>query len=533
MIARRGLLAGVAALSAGPATAQLPPPVPRGGSAPAPAPATTSPLAVRPDDWVAPGHARQLLIRWGDRVNFDAPSWDPRNPTVEAAFGQFGWDGRIAGLAVPPLATDGIPRLVLAVAHPHVDPAMAWPGGRDRPDVAAAMQGASLLNLERTPAGWVVVDGGFQSRRLGPETVCRWTGPAAAALAVQGLLGPEGGAATPWGSLLLTEGDPGPWLGRLAPHDLRWNEARRWGWVVELDPFDPQSVPAKRTALGRIGAAAVAAGVAADGRAAVFLADGREMGFLYRFLSAGPATEPDALDAGTLHVAAAEGTTLRWIALPAMAAADPAAAALQAGGTRFDMPSALALDPRGGRLLLACRADTARGAAETDPLNPRAGAHPGHIIELRGDVAAPRMDARLLFLAGDATEGGRYGAGPPPAAVPRYPATLAMDGSGRLWVGTDRAGRPGAVDGVFLVPLDGPGRGMPALAYAAPRGAGIGGAVTTPEADAALVLVRTPGTEPGASFDRPTTRWPGFEARMPPRTTLVALARQGGGAVFS
>jgi secreted PhoX family phosphatase len=531
MIARRALLAGVAALSGAPASAQLPPPVPRAGSAPAPAPATTGPLAVRPDDWVAPGHTRQLLIRWGDRVSFDAPAWDPRNPKPEAAAAQFGWDGRLAGLAVPPLATDGIPRLVLAVAHPHVDPAMAWPGGRDRPEVAAAMQGASLLNLERTPAGWVVVDGGFQSRRLGAETVCRWTGPAAVAPAVQGLLGPEGGTATPWGSLLLAEGDPGPWLARLAPQDLRWNEARRWGWVVELDPFDPQSVPAKRSALGRIGAVAVAAGVAADGRAVVFMADGRAMGFLYRFLSARPATEPDALDAGTLSVAQAEGEALRWIALPASAAGDPAAAAVQAGGTRFDMPSALALDPRGGRLLLACRAGTVRGAAETERLTPRAGAHPGHVIELRGDLAAPRMEARLLFLAGDAAEGGRYGAAMPPA-VPRYPATLAVDGNGRLWVGTDRGGRPGAADAVFLVPLDGPRRGEPQLAYVAPRGAGIGGAVTTPEADAALVLVRTPGAEPGASFDRPATRWPGFEARTPPRTSLVALARQGGGAVF-
>ena len=528
MIARRGLLAGVAALSAAPVAAQLPPPVPRAGPAPAPVPVATGPLAVRPDGWVAPGHARQVLRRGGDRVSVDAPAWDPRTPTVEAAAAQFGWDGRIAGLAVPPLAADGIPRLVLAVAHPHVDPAMAWPGGRDRPDVAAAMQGASLLNLERTAAGWVVVDGGFQSRRLGAETVCRWTGPSAAASAVHGVLGPVGGAAAPWGSLLLAEGDPAPWLARLAPQDLRWNDARRWGWVIELDPFDPQSVPAKRSALGRIGAVALAAGVAADGRAAVFMADGRAMGFLYRFLSAGPATEPDALDAGTLYVAEAEGEALRWIALPTAAAGDPAAAAGQAGGTRFDMPSALALDQQGGRLLLACRAGGVRSAAETEPLNPRAGVHPGHVIELRGELAAAQMDARLLFLAGDAAEGGRYGAASPSAAVPRHPATLALDGSGRLWVGTDRASRPGAADAVFLVPLDGAGRGVPHLAYAAPRGAGIGGAVTTPETNAALVLVRTPGAEPGASFDRPATRWPGFEPRTPPRTSLVALARQGG-----
>jgi secreted PhoX family phosphatase len=434
---------------------------------------------------------------------------------------------------VPPLAADGIPRLVLAVVHPQVDPAMAWPGGRDRPVVAAAMQGASLLNLEKAGDAWVVVDGGFQSRRLGAGTLCRWTGPAATSPGVAGLLGLEGGCATPWGSLLLTEGEPFAWLARLGGLDPRWQEARRWGWVVELDPFDPQSVPAKRSALGRIGAVAVAATRAADGRAVVFMADGRGMGFLYRFVSAGPAGEPDALDTGTLYAARAEDGALRWAALLSGSAADPAPAAERTGATRFDTPAALALDPRGGRLLLACRAGVSRTTAQVDWLNPRPSPHPGHVIELLGDAAALRMEARILFRAGDAVEGGRQGNTPPSGDVPRLPATLAVDGRGRLWIGTDRAGRPGpAADAVFVCDLDGPRRGMPRPAYAAPRAAGIGGAATVPGEEAALVLVRTPGAEPGASFDRPATRWPAFEARTPPRTALVALTRQGGGVVL-
>jgi secreted PhoX family phosphatase len=511
------LLAGAAALAAPQAGAQI-------TTLNLPAAA----LPVKPDDWVAAGHARQVLIRWGDRVTFDAPAWDPRSPTPEAAAAQFGWDGRLAGLVLPPKAADNIPRLVLAVAHPQVDPAFAWPGGRDRPAVAAAMQGASLLNLEMAGSEWLVVDGGFQSRRLGAETLCRWSGPAVASPAVQGMLSPAGGCGTPWGTLLLAEGDPEPWVARLRALDPRFAAAARFGWTVEVDPLDPQSVPVKRSALGRIGAVAVAATVAADGRAVVFMADGRPQGYLYRFVSTGAASEPDALDAGRLYVAKTESEALRWLPLPAASAADPQAAASRAGATAFDTPSALALDPRRPRLFLACKAGAGRLGDGPEPLNPRPGAHPGHVIEIDGDLAAARTPARILFLAGDAAEGGRYGRDQPMAAVPRYPATLAVDGRGRLFVGTDRGGRPGpAADAVFACDLDGPGRAVVLPLYAAPRGAGIGGAVPTPEADALLVLVRTPGAEPGASFDRPATRWPAFEPRTPPRTTLVAISRAG------
>lgn len=520
MISRRALLAAGAALPL-PAVAQI----------------TTLDLApaamsVRPDDWLAPGHARQLLIRWGDRVTFDAPPWDPRNPTAEAAAAQFGWDARLAGFVVPPMAADGVPRLVLAVAHPEVDPAMAWPGGRDRPAVAAAMSGVSLLNLEKQAGRWLLVDGGFQSRRIGSETLCRFGGASAPARSVQGLLGPAGGCATPWGTLLLAEGDVAPWLARLRDLDARFRDARGFGWVAEIDPLDPQSVPAKRAALGRIGAVAVAAGQAADGRAVVFMADGRASGFLYRFVSAGPASEPDALDAGTLYAARAEGEAIRWLALGAAEMADPHAAADRAGATGFDMPSALALDPRRPRLLLACRQGTMRDATRADALNPRAGAHPGHVVEISGELAAERQAGRVLFLAGDAAEGGLYGRDQPAGALPRHPATLAVDARGRLWIGTDRAGRPGPQpDAVFACDLDGPGRAVVLPFYGAPRAAGIGGALPTPEGDALIVAVRTPGAEPGASFDRPATRWPQFEARTPPRGGVLVITRNAGGVV--
>jgi secreted PhoX family phosphatase len=545
-LSRRALLAaggaGILPWSAGPARAQvtsldMPP----------------QSLAVKLDDSVAPGYRRDVLVRWGDRVTFDAVPWNPRQPTPEAAATQFGWDGRICAILASPPAADGVPRGILAVAHPTVDPAMAFPGGTggtggadrpgvggadrpgvggtDRPAVAAMMQGASLLNIERQGNRWIVVDGGYQSRRLTAATLCRISGPATEAIGtvVQGVLGLSGGCATPWGSFLLAEDDPAPWITRLSGLDARFSEGTRFGWMVEMDPLDPNSVPVKRSALARFPRGDAAAALTPNGRAVVYLTDHRAFGFLFRFISAGAATEPDALDRGTLFVARLAGPGLRWEALPpgTETLLNPVAAAVQAGATSFDLPSGLALDTQRNRLYLACKGNAARPPQQTDALNPRAGSNAGQVIEIApagGDHGAATAAASILVLGG--------ATGRVPGAWPEAPSTLAVDAAGRLWIGTDHDGRVGpAPDALYGCDTTGPGRGLALPLYGAPRGAGLGGAAVTPDGQALFALVRTPGAEPGASYDRPGTRWPAFDPAIPPRSTLVVFSRGAGGRV--
>lgn len=45
---------------------------------------------VAQDDTVGRGLRRSVLIRWGDRVTFDAPPFDPNSVDAEAAGAQFG-----------------------------------------------------------------------------------------------------------------------------------------------------------------------------------------------------------------------------------------------------------------------------------------------------------------------------------------------------------------------------------------------------------------------------------------------------------
>lgn len=463
MILRRTLLATPALLPAAALAQALPP--------------------VAQDDSTAPGWRRATLIRWGDRVTFDAPPFDPARLDAEGAGTQFGWDARIAALVVPPPAADGVRRAVLAVAHPTVNPAMAFPGGVDRPEVAARMQGASLLNLEQQGGRWIIVDGGFQARRLTAANLCSTSGPGAEILggAVRGLLAPTGGAATPWGTLLLTEGDPAPWAGRLP--DFGRGEA--YGWAVELDALDPQSIPVKQTALGRFPKADAAAAASRDGRAVVFLAEQGAGGYLFRFVSEGPAS-PDALALGTLFAARMQGGRLTWLPLPSAAHANPPEAARQAGATAMDRPQGLDWDARANRLL-AC------GAFGALSLTPDGG-DPG-----ADSMAVGRVGGQGL---------GRLG-------------SVSADARGRVLLG----GLGDGVVGASAQPLWLSEGGRTNAIYGAPRAADVGGAVASPDGGTLFAAVRRPGAEQGSSFNRPATRWPEFMAGQPPRSAIVALTR--------
>jgi len=543
MLTRRTLLAAGAAAVAAPALAQ----------------SIVSDIAdvsqpVMLDDRIARGYRRDVLIRWGDRVAFDAPPWNPHVPTPEAGATQFGWDARVVAILRPPPAADGVPRLILAATHAEVDPAMAFPALRPMPRVEQGMVGASLVNLMWAGGRWVVVDGGFQARRITATTLCRFAGPAAGhvqlrtaedpvGMAARGVLRAEGGCATPWGTLLLAEGDAtaelAAWRGGAA------NEVNRAGWLVELDPLDPTSVPVKHTAPGRFAREDVAVARARDGRPVLYMSEARADGFLYRFVAArvpdGESAEANTtlLDEGQLAVARVENATLTWRPLPARAEAliDARAEAEAAGATPFDRPAGLAVHPD-GRLFLACRGNPMR-AARTDALNPRAVNSFGHVVEItpaNRDHAAATATGAVLILGGDPRQPGataRYGSGT--LVWLAAPAVLEVDPRGRLLIGTAQGTlqrTTGIADGIYVCGTDaGAGRGVLNLLYAAPRAARIGGLRLSPDAATLFSAVRTPGAEDGADFTRPATRWPAFEPAVPPRTTVIAIARAAGGAI--
>jgi secreted PhoX family phosphatase len=531
---RRNLLSGVSLLVFGGfrmAPAQTAPA--------APAPAPPGPQAPKLDDTVAAGYNRIVIARWGDGVLPGAPAFDPNPITADQADTQFPYDAVIAGLIAPPAAQDGIARLIGIFGNPDAPARMVFPGGVDNPNVAGKLQGATIINLQYMGGRWVTVDGGYQSRRISNGTLCQISGPAAAAIGstVQGVLGPQSGCITPWATALLAEGDAADWLTRLLGTGLGYDDptvAPRFSWITELDPLDPLSIPAKRTALGRFARSAVAATVTSDGRPVVFMSQDADDGFLFRFIAATSASDGTALDSGTLAVAQIADSDINWIDLgtdiPTLVGT--LGAAQTAGGSPFDGPGGIAIAGDGSNTLyLATRGNPARSVDQTDALNPRAGDDNGYILVFSppdGDLTAKTFAGNIAISAGNPASAPFTQYTPGSTAWFKNPRTLNLDSTGQLWIGTDQRGKVSdTADGLFVMQTGGPSKFLVNAAYLAPVGAAIGGAAFDAASKTVFGMVRHPGATPAASFDAPATRWPTLLPGMPPQSTVIGLVAQG------
>jgi secreted PhoX family phosphatase len=87
------------------------------------------------------------------------------------------------------------------------------------------------------------------------------------------------------------------------------NEPNRFGWIVEVDPYDPDSLPRKHTALGRLKHEAAAGTLAPNGKWVSYTGDDERFEYLYKFVSekahipGNRAHNMTLLDSGTLYVA--------------------------------------------------------------------------------------------------------------------------------------------------------------------------------------------------------------------------------------
>lgn len=568
-----------------------------------------------PRDAVADGHVAELVIGWGDPLFADAPAFDVNNQSAAAQARQFGFNNDYVGFVPLPLDAARPTRGLLTVNHEYTQPEMMLPGYRapsaDSVAIEQAATGVSVVEIEKQPDGhWRYKrDSRYNRRIMAAQSPVLVSGPAAgharlktkadpSGTIVMGTMNNCGGGITPWGTTLHAEENFNFYFAGSPPKDgqeksrarynmpaaryFKWhefdsrfdlsnepNEPNRFGWVVELDPTNPDAPPKKRTALGRFKHEGAQSVLNKDGRVVIYMGDDQRFDYVYRFVTAGKvdpnnrAANMDLLDDGVLSVARFnDDGTLDWLPLvhgvgplteangfasQADVLIDARLAADALGATKMDRPEDVEAHPQNGKAYVMLTNNHKRKASQTNAANPRAKNYAGHIIEMRAprrDHGADRFSWEMLVECGPpqmasatpfnkrTSNNGWFGA----------PDNCAIDGEGRLWVATDgmKAGTVDRNDGLFALETSGPGRGTSKLFYKGPVGAEITGPVFTADTKTVFLSVQHPGVAgakdlPGfnrpAKIDDAPTAWPDFASGKPVRPGVIAIRRRDGGKI--
>ncbi|WP_431102194.1 PhoX family protein [Roseateles noduli] len=429
--------------------------------------------------------------------------------------------------------------------------------------------GISVVEVKRdaTGTGMSMVRGSRYNRRVTSATTMDITGPAKGSVQLQTLFSPTAvqtrgtnnncaNGYTPWGTYLTCEenylnvisraaGDDAqrsakdvaslnryglpqnrksPYLWETAgTADLfaRWNSSvtgaaatadyrntiNTFGWVVEIDPFAPDSVPAKRTALGRFNHEGAWPAEAVAGKPIViYMGDDSRNEYIYKFVSKanwdaadvgkGMAAGAKYLDEGTLYVAKfnADGSGT-WVELSfgkngldatnaTYAFADQGDVLINAriagdivGATKMDRPEWGAVHPTNGEIYMTLTNNSNRVAntatptgsqLKPDAANPRyyedmkgaasqKGNPNGHIIRWKedaADVTKLTWDVYLFGAQADAAADVNLSALADSNDF-SSPDGLYFDKRGMLWIQTDDGAYTDITNCMMLAALPG------------------------------------------------------------------------------
>jgi secreted PhoX family phosphatase len=300
------------------------------------------------DHKLADGYEAHIVMAWGDPLFDGAGPFDPRSLSASEQARRFGYNNDY--IAFFPLNSQGS-RGLLCVNHEYTSPEVMFAGIGGRPDkndfaamtadhigVEMAAHGISVVEIALDESRWRVLASSPFNRRITASTEMSVDGPAAGhgrlktkadsqGRKVHGTLNNCAGGQTPWGTYLSAEenfhgyfwtdekaadgkrktrgigdaqqmsyeryGVPGNWYswGRHQERfsvDKEPNEPNRFGWIIEIDPFDPGSVPVKHTALGRFRHEGAEVILNKDGRVVIYSGDDAQFDYVYRFVSKEP-----------------------------------------------------------------------------------------------------------------------------------------------------------------------------------------------------------------------------------------------------
>lgn len=577
---------------------------------------------------VPAGYRHQVFCSWGDPLFPHSPAWAPDASNDGAAQAlQFGdnHDGMHFFALRENDSTEGL----LVMNHeyfndeyfftPDVEPGEKGKWTLDNVRKGQHAHGVSVAHVRLVDGRWQVVIRSRYNRRLHLNSPMVLTGPAAGHALMRTSADPSGSLVlgtvnncgngfTPWGTYLTCEENFNGYFGTLSGSDQRdasmkrygvsaqrsgyhWedfddrfdyvkepNESNRFGWIVEIDPFDPSSAPKKRTALGRFKHENAALTFAADKRAVVYMGDDQANDYVYKFVSdnrfdaATPELNRNLLESGKLYVARfsdgqASGDMMgtgEWILLdlatPRVGGGTLAdlfadqgelliktrLAADAVGATPMDRPEWVTTHPETKEAYLTLTNNSGRKPENTNDANPRAANVYGQIIRWReagGDPAALSFEWDLFVLAGNPTVATDLQAGSKNVTAENMfnsPDGLAFDADGRLWIQTDgnfsNANAYAGMGNNQMLVGD-PGTGEIRRFLVGPSGCEITGITWTPDQKYVFINVQHPG-EYGSHPRKPAvspaedplafSQWPAPEGGRPRSSTVVIWKEDGG-----
>jgi len=369
---------------------------------------------------VAKGYERQVLLRWGDDLGNGTFGCDPDftaflpidllDRGFDLARGHAGYAPRNAS------SSEGL----LVVNHEFVDPRFLAKGADQHSEV-----GVSVSRVIRKDGRWQLAGDRRLNRRHDARTEFLLTGPAATVDGgprVVGTFANCSGGVTPWGTVLSCEENFQDYLEGGLEWDPKIYARRHYGWVVEIDPFDPSATPRKHTAMGRFRHENVGIRVGRDGTVVAYMGDDKRDSCVYKFVADRKLSDPrdratnlTLLESGRLY--AADFSSGRWILLDssAEALADARKTAIDAGATPVDRPEDLEIHPLDRSVFIAMTNNSLHGNFY------------GHIVRLverNDDPAAAEFEWSVFATGG-------------PQSGFSCPDNLLFDDTGNLWMCTD------------------------------------------------------------------------------------------------
>ncbi len=545
------------------------------------------------------GYSSQIVMAWGDPLYSDGPEFDHATrgtaATQERAVGD-----NVDGMALFEIGD----KSVLVLNNEYTNRPILWGNNPDgKPvsddDIAKGMMahGVTVAEVEDNGNGWAIIKDSPLNRRITPQTDMEITGPATGHDLMKTVADPTGttckgtwnncgNGRTPWGTYLACEENfngyysaPSNLEMERTPEQKRYglnvedwgygwakidsrfdlnkdpNEPHRCGYVVEIDPSDPNSMPKKRTALGRMKHENAEVVVNSDGRIVVYMGDDERGEFLYKFISSGVYSEggdnSDLLADGDLYAAKfnPDGTG-DWLALtPATTGmADKATisiysrmAASAVGATTMDRPEWVASNPFKAEVYCALTNNKNRGiktnaGGDATPVggpNPREGNKYGQIVRWWPANANHASDAftwDLYALAGNPAvhEGGLQAgsANINDGNMFNSPDGLFFDTKGLLWIQTDgnyknEGDFAGQGNNQMLVGDTTTGEIKRFLV--GPNECEVTAAAITSDGKTMFEGIQHPGEKGNSS-------WPGGDGTIP-RSAVIAVTRDDGGQI--